>query len=64
MTTPAAPSPAPTGLFASPDELSRRFGALGYILDRKIATVLYLAADDSRFVTGSTVTIDAGSTNR
>ena len=30
-------------LFASPDELVERFGAHGYILDRRIATVLYLA---------------------
>ncbi|HJZ85225.1 MAG TPA: MoxR family ATPase [Polyangia bacterium] len=30
-------------LFASPDDLSRRFAAQGYILDPRIATVLYLA---------------------
>ena len=30
-------------LFASPDEIARRFGEHGYVLDRRIATVLYLA---------------------
>src|SRR5262245_24609763 len=32
-----------SALFASPDDLIQRFGAHGYILDRRIATVLYLA---------------------